>query len=90
MDKFQQFKDRQITTVGQLIEQLQRYPKDTQLQCTDEDVDGEHPDIKPYCSITESADSKIIHIGHDSRISYEAKGKGEITEAQYRELSYLD
>lgn len=88
MNKYEEFKSRKVSTVGELIEKLQTFPPSTKLDIPGGDCGGYDICNKPYGEVYEN--EKGVTICHMEYEMYESKQKGEITYEEYKELNEED
>lgn len=87
MTKYEEFKNRKILTVGELIEKLKELPQDATLQSVGGDIGGYDVSSANYIDINYNKENNIVSFSHMEYEMYEAQKKGLITYEQFKELN---
>jgi|GEM_PF-4020904 len=87
MTKYEEFKNRKILNVGQLIEKLKELPKNTTLISTGADMGGYDVCPANYIDIRYNKKKNVVSFSHMMCEMYEAYRKKLITYEQFKELN---
>ena len=87
MTKYEEFKNRKILTIAQLIEKLKQLPEDATLQSEGGDIGGYDVSTANYIDINYDKENNIVSFSHMEYEMYESKQKGFITYEQFKELN---
>ena len=87
MTKYEEFKNRKILTVGELIEKLKQLPQNASLQSDGADLGGYDICSASYIDINYDKENNIVCFSHMEAEMYEAQRKGLITYEQFKELN---
>lgn len=90
MSRYNEFKNRKIKTVGELIEALKSYPKDATLTSDGGDIGGYDVTSAPYVDIKFDQVNKVVSFGHMEYEMYQAYEKNQLTYDQFKELNEED
>ena len=87
MTKYQEFKKRKIESVDQLIEVLQKLPKDVKLLSEGGDIGGYDVSERDYLDLNYCKETNSVRFSHMEYELYKAQEKGLITYDEFLELN---
>lgn len=87
MTKYEEFKNRKILTLGELINRLKDFPQDATLLSRGGDIGGYDVSSANYIDILYNKERNIIIFSHMECEMYKAVEKKLITHKQFEELN---